>query len=98
LTPADWRAAQQIEDGARAKLDASRPDVLHRRMMRGREHESDAGLADAASHGVGRKLDLDAECGEHVGGARARRQGAVAVLCHRTPAPATMKAAQVEML
>ena len=33
----------------------------------------------------GPDIDLDAERDEHVGGARARRQRAVAVLCHRHP-------------
>ena len=40
---------EQIEDRARAELDARRADMLHRRMMRGREHEADAGLRDAAA-------------------------------------------------
>ena len=58
-------------------------DILHRRMMRGREHEADAGLADAARHLFGRQLDLDAERHQHVGRAGARGERAVAMLGDR---------------
>ena len=74
---------EQVEDRARAELDARRPHMLHRGMMRGREHEADAGAGDAAADVIGGNIDAHAERGEHVGGAGARREGAVAVLRHR---------------
>src|SRR5712692_1634019 len=76
---------EQVEDGAGAELDAGRADVLHGRMMGGREHEPDARLADATPDAVGGNLDVDAERGQHVGGARARGERAVAVLGDRHP-------------
>ena len=45
-----------------------------------RPHEADAGLLDAARDGGERHVELDAERGEHVGGARPARRPAVAVL------------------
>ena len=73
---------QQVEDGSGGEFDAGRADILHRRMMRRREHEADAGLGDAAADMIGRDVDLDAQRGQYVGGSRARRQRAVAVLGH----------------
>ena len=76
--------SQQIEDGAGAELDPGRPDVLHRRMMRRREHEADAGFVEckrptcSASRSI---LTPSAE--QHIGCARLRRQGAVAMLGDR---------------
>jgi len=57
--------------------------MLHRRMMRGREHEADAGLVDAARDLVRPQIDAHAERTEHIGGARTRGKRAVAVLRHR---------------
>ncbi len=74
---------QQVEDGTGAELDARGPDVLHRRMMRRREHEADAGLVDAPADPLGRELDIDTERAQHVGSARARGQCPVAVLGDR---------------
>jgi hypothetical protein len=74
---------QQVEDGTGAKLDAGGRDVLRCRMMRRREHEADAGLADAERDLVRRKVDIDSKRGEHVGGAGFRRQRAIAVLGDR---------------
>ena len=74
---------EQVEDGARAEFDAHRADMAHGRVMRRREHEADAGLADAARDRLRRQVDLDAERHQHVGGARLRGQAAVAVLGDR---------------
>ncbi len=71
---------KQVEDGAGAEFDPRRADVLHGRVMRGCEHETDAGVADASAHLLGVEIDLDAERLQHVGGSRFRRQRAVAVL------------------
>ena len=71
---------EQVEDRSRRELGPGRTDILHRGMMRGREHEADAGFLDAAADLLGPQIDLHAERGQHVGGARARRQRAVAVL------------------
>ena len=77
------KRSEQIENGAGAELDARRADILHRRMMRGREHEADAGLLDAVTNMFGRELNLHAQRTEHVGCARARGERAIAVLGHR---------------
>src|SRR5262249_49735917 len=61
-------------------------------MVRRSEHEADAGLLDAAAHAVRRQLDVHTQRREHVGSAR------LPGLARGTPAPATIKAAQVEML
>ena len=45
-----------------------------------RPQEADAGLGDAARDGLGRHVELDAERGQHVGGAGQRGDAAVAVL------------------
>ena len=47
------------------------------------EHEAEAELVDRARDPVGRLLEVDAELLEHVGRARSRARGAVAVLRHR---------------
>ena len=52
-------------------------------MMRRREHEADAGLADAMADLLGVEIDIDAKRRQHVGRAGARRQRAVAVLGDR---------------
>ena len=75
--------SEQVEDRAGAELDAGRPDILHRRMMRRREHEADAGLADAVPDLLGRQVDIDAQRRQYVGGAGLRRQRAIAVLGDR---------------
>ena len=56
-TPSNWRLharrigqrAEQVENRPRAKFDPRRADMAHGRMMRRREHEADAGLADAGA-------------------------------------------------
>ena len=59
-------------------------DVAHGGVMRLRHHEADAGLARcSASTRSGGEADRDAERGQHVAGARARRRRAVAVLGDR---------------
>src|ERR1700691_547479 len=50
--------SKQIEDRAGAELDPRRTDMAHRRMMGGRHHEADPGLADAAFDAVRRETDL----------------------------------------
>ena len=75
--------SQQVENGARAELHPRRPDMLHRRVVSGCEHEADACLGDAAADLLGRQVDLDAECHQHVGRARRRGQRAVAMLGDR---------------
>ena len=72
--------AEQVEDRARAKLGTGRPDILHRRVMRRREHEADPSLGDAARDPFRRQIDIDAERGKHVGSTRTRGQRAIAVL------------------
>ncbi len=54
--------------------------MLHRGVVHRREHEANAGLANATRDRVGQEVDLDAERGERVGRAGPGRQGAVAVL------------------
>ena len=53
------------------------------RWWRGREHEADAGLGDAAAHLRRGEVDGDAERLEHVGAAALAGRRAVAVLGHR---------------
>src|SRR5881392_3254040 len=74
------KGAEQIEDRPRAKLDARWADMLHRGMMRWREHEAAARFLDAAADLLRRQIDLHAKRRQHVGRARFRRQSAVAVL------------------
>ena len=84
LTPAGLDSGpKQIEDRARGQFDAGRADVLHRGVVRWREHEADAGFLDAAADLFGLDVDLDPERCQHVGRARARGQRAVAVLGDR---------------
>ncbi len=74
---------EDVEDGAHAEFAAHRRDVLHRRVVVGREHEADAGRAHAIGHLLRVQHDVGAQRLEHVGGARLRRHAAVAVLGHR---------------
>ena len=77
---------------------STRADVLHRRMMRRREHEADAGLGHAAADLIGREVDLDAEEASTSAAPEREDSARLPCLATGTPAPATMKDAQVETL
>ena len=84
LTPAGLESGPSRLKIVRVPISsAGRPDMAHRRMMRRREHEADAGFADAVADRFGRDVDLDAERGEHVGGAGLRGKAAIAMLGDR---------------
>ena len=89
---------EQVEDRAGAELDAGRADILHRRMVRRREHEADAGFLDAAPDDVRRQFDLHAQRASTSAAPEREERARLPCLATGTPAPATMKAAQVEML
>ena len=72
--------AENVEYRAHPELPAHRRGVLHRAVVVGREHETDAHLVDAARHLLGREIDVDAERFQHVGAAGLARHGAAAVL------------------
>ena len=72
--------AQQVEDGPRAELDPRRPHVAHGAVVPGRHEEADPGLPQRFADERHVRVDGDAEGGEQVGRARARRERAVAVL------------------
>ena len=74
---------EQVEQRARAELDAHRRDVAHRGVVRLREHEAQPRLGEAALEPRRIETDLHAERGQHVGRAGARGGGAVAVLGDR---------------
>ena len=71
---------EDVEDRAHAELLAHRRRVLHRAVVDRREHEADAGLADALRDLLGRQHDVGAERLQHVGAAGFRRHRAAAVL------------------
>ena len=71
---------EQVEDRAGGEFDAGRADILHRRVVRRREHEADAGLAHTLPDLIRRDVDPDAERGQHVSGPRTRRQCPVTML------------------
>mmetsp|Transcript_20777 Transcript_20777/g.79644 ORF Transcript_20777/g.79644 Transcript_20777/m.79644 type:complete len:352 (-) Transcript_20777:6929-7984(-) len=73
---------EDVEDGPHAELAAHRRDVLHRRVMVGREHEADAALGHAGGHLARRQLDVGAQRLQHVGAAGLAADAAVAVLGH----------------
>src|SRR5262249_53536797 len=66
------QGTQQVEDGAGGELDARGTDILHRRVMRRREHEADPGFAHTTTDLLGLQVDPDAKRGEYVGGPRTR--------------------------
>ena len=72
--------AQDVEDRPHAELLAHRRRVLHRAVVRRREHEADAGLRDRLRDLLGLQHDVGAERLQHVGAARLRRHRAAAVL------------------
>ena len=83
LGPGAGRVRQRpedVEDGPRRELLPHRRRVLHRRMVGRGEQEAEAELVDRLRDPVGRQLEREAERLEHVGRARGRRHGAVAVL------------------
>src|SRR5260221_880999 len=65
--------AQQVEDGASAEFDPRWADIFHRWVVRGREHETDAGLLEAPTDPLRRQFDVHPAGREHVRRARARR-------------------------
>ena len=71
---------EDVEDGAHAQFLADRGNVLHRRMVVGREHEADAGFLETLADLLGRQHDVGAERLEHIGRARLGGHAAVAVL------------------
>src|SRR6185437_8796020 len=73
---------QDIEYRPDAQFLAHRRGVLHRAVVVGRKHETDAGLADAGGNLRGAKHDVGAERLQHVGAARSRRHRPAAVLGH----------------
>ncbi len=75
--------AEEVEDRAHGELLAHGDDEAGRAVVRGREHEAEADLLDAARDGVGREVDPHAERLEHVGRAGQAGRRAVAVLGHR---------------
>ena len=75
--------AQQIEDRARAQLDARAGDMAHRRMVARRHQEADIALGQGARSTSAKSASiLTPERGQHVGRSRFRRQRAIAVLGH----------------
>src|SRR5256712_7516078 len=74
--------AEDVEEGAHAELLAHRRGVLHRRVMRGREHEAEAELVDRLPGLLRRERNAGAERFQHVGAARGRRHRAPHVLGH----------------
>ena len=58
---------EDVEDGANTHLATYRCNVLHRRMMDWREHETDAGFGDALRHLRRLQVDGRAEGFEHIG-------------------------------
>ncbi len=70
----------EIEDGAEAEGAAQGAELHHGRVIERREEKHEAGFAETLDRKFGRKIDGDAESFEHVGGAAAGGDGAVAVL------------------
>ncbi len=75
--------AHEVEDRAGAELGAGRADMAHRAVMLLRPEEAGADLVERALDRRHVGLDIDAEGGQHVGGAALGRGGAVAVLGDR---------------
>eukprot|EP00962_Isochrysis_galbana_P027741 scaffold8735_cov129-Isochrysis_galbana.AAC.7 len=73
---------ENIEDSAHTERLAHRDNVLHGRMEAGREHEGDAGLADASLDGVWLERQRYADFFQYIRRAAHRRHGAVAMLGH----------------
>ena len=71
---------QDVEDRAHAQFLADRRDVLHRRMVVGREHETDAGLLDAAGDLLGLEVDVGTQAFQHIGAAALAADAAAAML------------------
>jgi len=81
---AGWvgQRAQEVEDGADAKLAAHGPRMSHARVEAGRQAEPDPRLRHATGHAVGPEVDGRAERLEEIGRPTRRRRTAVAVLAH----------------
>ena len=78
--------AEQIHDGAHFQLPPHQRGMLHARVVGGGEEEAEAGLVEQRPRLCGRKVDPRADGFEHVGGAAARADAAIAVLGDRQPA------------
>ena len=71
---------QNVEDRAHAELLADGSNVLHGRMVVGREHEADAALGDAGSDLFTVQHDVGAQGFQYIGSPRLGGNAAVAVL------------------
>ena len=71
---------EDVEDGLDAQFLAHRRDVLHRRVMVRREHETDADVGDALRDLHGRQVNVNAQRFQHIGTARLARHAAPAML------------------
>ena len=76
---------ENVEDRAHAELLADRGDVLHGRMVVGREHEADTALGDAGSDLLTVQHDVGAQGFQHIGSPRLGGHAAVAVLGDGAP-------------
>ena len=77
--------ADEVEDGRPTERSTKRSDLRHRGMVDRRQAEAEPEFREAPPAHPWRRVDLHAEPFEHVGGARAAGDGAVAVLGHRLP-------------
>ena len=74
--------AQDVEDGAYAQFLAHRGHILHCRMVIGREHETNAHIADAIGNLRGVQVDIDAQRLHRVGAARLAADAAATMLAN----------------
>jgi hypothetical protein len=90
--------AEDVEYGLDAQLAPHWCRMLHRAMVIGREHESDAGLRNARGNLLGLQREVHAERLQQIGAARFAGDRAVAVLRDARPAAAHTKVEAVEIL
>jgi len=88
LTPAGLESGPSRLKIVRVASSTGSGRRFHRGMMRGRKHEADAGFLDAAADLVRRKVDPDAERGQHVGSPEREDSARCRCLATGTPAPA----------